>query len=70
MLIQFTKPVGPYNAGESAGFPDAEAQRFVSRGVAHEIKDDGYTTADIPESPENTQMTPPSRGRGRGRAKK
>lgn len=72
MLIQFTKKVPPYNAGEQAGFPDAQARRFISLGAASEVlaesaPSDDYATADIPESPDNRMMESPKRGRGKGR---
>ncbi|MHC1788525.1 hypothetical protein [Solidesulfovibrio sp.] len=34
MLVRFTRKVSPYNAGETAGFPEAEARRFVRLGAA------------------------------------
>ncbi|MHC1792123.1 hypothetical protein [Solidesulfovibrio sp.] len=34
MLVRFTRKVPPYNAGETAGFPESEARRFVRLGAA------------------------------------
>lgn len=34
MLVKFTSKVPPYNAGEQADFPEAQAKRLVSSGVA------------------------------------
>lgn len=34
MTIQFTRRCNQYNAGEIAGFPDQEAQRFIQHGYA------------------------------------
>lgn len=38
MLIKFIKPSLPYNAGEVAGFKDADAQKYIKAGVAVEYK--------------------------------
>lgn len=71
MLIQFTRKVPPYNAGECAGFPDDEAKRFVRLGaaiVAGGVVSDssvsvgeGYATTDITAS----QTTKKSGRKGR-----
>lgn len=72
MLIQFTKKVPPYNAGEQAGFPEAQARRFISLGAASAVPDesasaDDYAAAVVPESPDDRMMKSPKRGRGKGR---
>lgn len=33
-VIKFLKSSGPYNAGETAGFPDAKAAEYVNQGIA------------------------------------
>lgn len=34
MIVTFTKLCAPYNAGETAGFPKAQAMELIGRGVA------------------------------------
>ena len=34
LLVTFVNTYAPYNAGETAGFPDALANRLVAEGVA------------------------------------
>lgn len=66
MLVQFTRKVPPYNAGETAGFPVLEADRLIRLGAATPVKDaptapppgQGGTYADksIVQAPANRQM--------------
>lgn len=70
MLIQFTRKVPPYNAGEQAGFPDKDARRFIALGAATEVaaeavQPQGYAVEDVPGSPNNRQMTAAPKGRGK-----
>lgn len=54
MTVKFIKGMSPYQAGELAGFPEAEARRLIQSGVAEE-----YTTkAKIAET--KTVKAPPA----------
>lgn len=33
-VVRFKQPMAPYNAGETAGFSDFEADNLVTRGIA------------------------------------
>jgi hypothetical protein len=55
MPVRFTRGQAPYNAGEVAGFPQAEAERMIAVGVAVP-----YAPASAaPSAPAKTLDTPP-----------
>lgn len=37
-IVEFTRSIGSYRAGERAGFPDERAMRFVAAGVAQPVR--------------------------------
>lgn len=69
-LITFTFPVSPYNRGETAGFDDVVADRYVQQKVAQyvgrrivpeklpepEAEPAPYETTAVAESPANRMM--------------
>lgn len=60
--VRFTRGLPPYNRGEVAGFPDADAQKLIDRGIAEPLKggEDVKTTA-MNEPPRTTAMQSPKR---------
>lgn len=56
-LVKFTKPALPYGAGDVAGFPDGQADRYIAAGVgvAHTPKQKQKAAA-----PKPAAATPPA----------
>lgn len=60
--VRFVRGLPPYNRGEVAGFPEAEAQKLIDRGIAEPFNsgDEVKTTA-VNEPPAHTAMQQPKR---------
>jgi hypothetical protein len=54
-VIRFKVGVSPYQAGELAGFPEAEARCLIEAGVAEEYQPQTDETK-APERPEEDKM--------------
>lgn len=48
VVLRFVKPSPPYNSGEVAGFPPAQARAYLDAGIAH-----------LEGEPEPVEETPP-----------
>lgn len=70
-VIRFMHKVPPYRAGETAGFPDAEAQRLIDLGAAVPVDEGkptdsaptGYARSDMAASPADRQMRAKAKGK-------
>lgn len=63
MLLKFTRPHGPYNPGELAGFDDLAAKRLIALGVAEEVKAPAKTQAVAPAQAELDKMIKSPKGK-------
>lgn len=57
-IIRYLRPDGPYNAGETAGFPDTRADELVDAGIAEYAEPRVETKVEPP--PEVTKVDPPA----------
>lgn len=57
MIVTFTKPCAPYNAGDTAGFPEAQAMELIGRGVARAVSPSAQPARGEP--PAKAQTAPP-----------
>ncbi len=69
MIVRFNRNFSPFNAGESAGFNEAEGARLVTDGIAQavvsaedvQVKED--LPASEPEAAPSGEATPKATGR-------
>ena len=47
-LVQFLKNRSPYNVGETAGFPDVEADRLARVGIVALVRDTPPVVKNVP----------------------
>lgn len=59
MAVKFIKGMSPYQAGEIAGFPEAEARRLIQAGVAEEYSAQKDISGQVKEDEAERVKAPP-----------